>query len=80
MAQFSASSIRSKVGYVAAFLKDDVNQLNKLSSGLRIGLGIESKIFRSQAVHLDFDYDLVKAQGTAYKDYDLWKISIGVYL
>jgi hypothetical protein len=76
----SNSAIRSKVGYIAAFLKDDKNKPNALSSGFRIGIGIEKKIWRNQAIHLDLDYDLIKAQGDIYKDYDLWKLSMGMYL
>lgn len=74
------ASIRSKAGYIAAFLIDEINNVDEVSSGFRIGLGIESKIFYDQTVHLDLDYDFIKAEGDFYKDYDLWKLSLGIYL
>ncbi len=73
-------AIRTKAGYIFAFLKDDINKLDKASPGFKLGLSIENKLFQSQAVHFDLDYDLMKAKNNAFGDYDVWKLSFGFYL
>lgn len=80
LVRWNTCSVRTKAGYIVAFLKDDVTKLDKVLPGFKVGLSIENKIFQSQAVHFDLDYDLMKAKGNSFQDYDVWKLSVGVYL
>jgi hypothetical protein len=78
--QWRNSSIRTKAGFIFAFLKDDISRLDDVSPGFKLGLSMENKLFRSQAVHFDVDYDLMKVKDNRVQDYDLWKLSFGIYL
>lgn len=78
--KFRNSSVRTKVGFIFGFLQDEINELDKTSSGFRLGLSLESKIFEDHAIHFDFNYDLMKVQNRDFQDYDLLKVSVGLYL
>lgn len=74
-------TIRAHTGYIYTVLTDRVNKLDEYHcSGFKIGMRLERKILRNQAVHFDLDYDLMKPRGDRFRDYDAVKVGIGVFL
>jgi hypothetical protein len=73
-------SIYSKGGYIHGMIKDGFSKLSKDTPGLKVGIGVQNKIFRNHDLHLDLDYDLMKPKSIGFRDYDVIKLSLGLYL
>jgi hypothetical protein len=74
-------ALRAHMGYIYTVVTDKVNRLDDYHcGGFKIGLSMERKVFRSQAVHFDLDYDRMKPGGNRFRDYDVVKLSVGFYL
>ncbi|QHT68987.1 hypothetical protein GXP67_21195 [Rhodocytophaga rosea] len=73
--------LRARTGFIYCILTDQLHQMEDNSDkGFKIGLGLERKIGRNQWVHFDIDYDLMKPTGNDFRDYDVVKLGIGIYL
>jgi hypothetical protein len=74
-------AVRAHTGFMLCFLTDDLHKLkNDEYQGFKIGLGLERKCFTSQYVHFYLDYDLMRPSGEKFRDYDVVKLGIGIYL
>lgn len=74
-------ALRARSGFVYAMLTDKMQGLeNDHCGGFKIGLSLERKLFRLQTIHFDLDYDLIRPGRGNFRDYDVVKLGMGVYL
>ncbi len=74
-------AVRAHTGFILCFLTDGVhNRKSEQYKGFKLGLGLERKFFRSQYVHFNLDYDLMRPGGGKFRDYDVVKLGMGIYL
>jgi hypothetical protein len=73
-------AFKAQMGYIFTFLTDKMHNQAGNPNGATLGLAIEKKLSKNQAFQVFLNYDLMKLDGQTYRDYDVLKMGVGLYL
>lgn len=71
---------RARLGYIYSMITESFNNIDSNSHGFQIGIGVERKIIRNSRIYVDLSYNFQKTGKSAFRDFDMTKLSIGFVL